>query len=77
MRIGTDITKAKALAPKLIIGDSYPAAETKGLTELALRALQRIFPVVMADPGMGSSSTRPGPTKCMEVIQYRGALPRI
>ena len=53
MRIGTDITKAKALAPKLITGDSYPAAETKGLTELALRALQRIFPVVMVDPRDG------------------------
>lgn len=49
MRIGTDITKAKTLAPNLIIGDSDRAAETEGLTKLALWALQRILPVVMGD----------------------------
>jgi protein ImuB len=49
VRIGTPITTAKALAPNLIIGDSDPAPDTEGLNELALRALQRIFPVVMGE----------------------------
>jgi hypothetical protein len=53
MRMGTSIAKAKALAPNLIIGDRDPAAETEDLTKLALRALQHIYPVVMADPRDG------------------------
>ncbi len=53
VRIGMAVTKAQALVPGLIIADSDPAAETEGLTKLAFWALQRISPVVAADPPDG------------------------
>ena len=53
VRIGMAVTKAQALVPGLVIADADPAAETEGLNKLALWALQRISPVVMADPPDG------------------------
>lgn len=53
VRIGMAVTKAQALVPGLVIADSDPTAETDGLNKLALWALQRVSPVVMADPPDG------------------------
>lgn len=51
--IGMAVTKAQALSPGLIVLDADPAADGEGLHKLALWALQRISPVVMADPPDG------------------------
>jgi protein ImuB len=51
--IGMAVAKAQALAPGLVVLDADPAADTEGLHKLALWALQRISPVVMADPPDG------------------------
>ena len=53
VRIGMAVTKAQALVPGLIVAESDPVAESEGLTKLALWALQRISPIVMADPPDG------------------------
>ena len=47
------VAKAQALAPGLIVMDADPRADAEGLDKLALWALQRISPVVMADPPDG------------------------
>lgn len=51
--IGMAVAKAQALVPGLIIVDADPAADREGLDRLALWALQRISPVVAADPPDG------------------------
>lgn len=47
------VAKAQALAPGLIVMDADPTADAAGLDKLALWTLQRISPVVMADPPDG------------------------
>jgi protein ImuB len=47
------VAKAQALVPGLIVIDADPAADLTGLDKLALWALQRISPVVAADPPDG------------------------
>jgi len=47
------VAKAQALAPGLIVMEADPRADAEGLDKLALWALQRISPVVMADPPDG------------------------
>ncbi|CAH1661824.1 Protein ImuB [Chelatococcus asaccharovorans] len=47
------VAKAQALVPGLIVIDADPAADLAGLDKLALWALQRISPVVAADPPDG------------------------
>ncbi len=47
------VAKAQALVPGLIVIDADPAADREGLDRLALWALQRISPVVAADPPDG------------------------
>jgi protein ImuB len=49
------VAKAQALAPGLIVMDADHQADAEGLEKLALWALQRISPVVMA-----SLPARPG-----------------
>ncbi|WP_267213543.1 Y-family DNA polymerase [Chelatococcus asaccharovorans] len=51
--IGMAVAKAQALVPGLIVIDADPAADLAGLDKLALWALQRISPVVAADPPDG------------------------
>ncbi|WP_374818620.1 Y-family DNA polymerase [Brucella grignonensis] len=53
LRTGMPVAKAQALAPGLIVIDADPRADAEGLEKLALWALQRISPVVMADPPDG------------------------
>lgn len=43
------VAKAQALAPGLVIMEADPRADAEGLQKLALWALQRISPIVMAD----------------------------
>lgn len=50
---GMAVAKAQALVPGLVVLDADPAADTEGLHRLALWALQRISPVIMADPPDG------------------------
>lgn len=47
------VAKAQALVPGLVILDADPVADLEGLGKLALWALQRISPVVAADPPDG------------------------
>jgi protein ImuB len=47
------VAKAQALVPGLIVLDADPAGDGEGLDKLALWALQRISPVVAADPPDG------------------------
>lgn len=47
------VAKAQALVPGLIVIDADPVADLAGLDRLALWALQRISPVVAADPPDG------------------------
>ena len=47
------VAKAQALAPGLVVLDADARADAEGLQKLALWALQRISPVVMADPPDG------------------------
>jgi protein ImuB len=49
LRAGMTVAKAQALAPGLVIMDADPHADAEGLEKLALWALQRISPIVMAD----------------------------
>lgn len=51
--IGMAVAKAQALVPGLVVHDADPAADREGLDRLALWALQRISPVVAADPPDG------------------------
>jgi protein ImuB len=49
LRPGMPVAKAQALAPGLVIMEADPHADAEGLEKLALWALQRISPIVMAD----------------------------
>lgn len=49
LRPGMPVAKAQALAPGLVIMEADPRADAEGLQKLALWALQRISPIVMAD----------------------------
>ncbi|WP_133675087.1 Y-family DNA polymerase [Aquamicrobium defluvii] len=51
--IGMAVAKAQALVPGLVVLDADPAADREGLDKLSLWALQRISPVVAADPPDG------------------------
>lgn len=53
LRVGMPVTKAQALVPGLIVQDADPSADAEGLERLALWALQRISPIVAADPPDG------------------------
>lgn len=53
LRIGMPATKAQVLVPGLIVEDADPAADADGLEKLAIWILQRIAPVVAADPPDG------------------------
>lgn len=53
LRIGMPVVKAQALAPGLVVMDADLRADAEGLEKLALWALQRISPVVQADPPDG------------------------
>ncbi|HEY9212008.1 MAG TPA: DNA polymerase Y family protein, partial [Ancylobacter sp.] len=53
LRIGMPVTKAQALVPGLAVVDADPRADADGLERLALWALQRISPIVAADPPDG------------------------
>ncbi|MCM2471306.1 Y-family DNA polymerase [Agrobacterium vitis] len=53
LRTGMPVAKAQALAPDLVVVDADPRADAQGLEKLALWALQRLSPVVMADPPDG------------------------
>ena len=53
LRAGMAVAKAQALAPGLAVIDADPRADAESLDRLALWALQRISPVVMADPPDG------------------------
>lgn len=53
LRVGMPVTKAQALLPSLIVQDADCRADAEGLERLALWALQRISPIVAADPPDG------------------------
>lgn len=53
LRLGMPGAKAQAIAPGLIVMDADRQADADGLIKLALWALQRVSPVVMADPPDG------------------------
>jgi protein ImuB len=53
LRMGMPVAKAQALAPGLVVMDADARADAEGLDKLALWALQRISPVVAADPPDG------------------------
>lgn len=53
LRAGMPVAKAQALAPGLVVMDAEARADAEGLDKLALWALQRISPVVAADPPDG------------------------
>ena len=53
LRIGLAATQAQALVPGLIVHDAAPAADAAALDQLALWALKRYAPIVMADPPDG------------------------
>lgn len=53
LRVGMPVTKAQALVPGLLVQDADPRADAEGLDRLALWALQRISPIVAADPPDG------------------------
>ena len=53
LRPGMPVAKAQALAPGLVIKDADPRADAEGLERLALWALQRLSPIVAADPPDG------------------------
>lgn len=53
LRLGMPVAKAQAIAPGLIVMDADRQADADGLIKLALWALQRVSPVVMADPPDG------------------------
>lgn len=53
VNVGMPVAKAQALVPGLIVVDADPVADLEGLGRLALWALQRISPVVAADPPDG------------------------
>ena len=53
LRIGMPVTKAQALVPGLVVVDADPRADADGLERLALWALQRISPIIAADPPDG------------------------
>ncbi len=50
LKVCMPVTKAQALAPGLVVKDANAQADAEGLQKLALWALQRISPSVMADP---------------------------
>ena len=53
LRLGMPVAKAQAISPGLIVMDADRQADVDGLRKLALWALQRVSPVVMADPPDG------------------------
>ena len=53
LRVGMPVAKAQVLVPGLIGRDADPAADTRGLERLALWLLQRVAPIVAADPPDG------------------------
>lgn len=53
LRLGMPVAKAQAIVPGLIVMDADRQADADGLSKLALWALQRVSPVVMADPPDG------------------------
>ena len=53
LRAGMPVAKAQALAPGLAVIDADPGGDAEGLDRLALWAVQRISPVVTADPPDG------------------------
>lgn len=53
LRLGMPVAKAQAIAPGLIVLDADRQADADGLIKLALWALQRVSPMVMADPPDG------------------------
>lgn len=53
LRVGMPVAKAQALAPGLMVLDADTRADAEGLEKLALWALQRVSPIVMADPPDG------------------------
>lgn len=53
LRPGMPVAKAQAIVPGLIVMDADRQADADGLRRLALWALQRVSPVVMADPPDG------------------------
>lgn len=53
LRLGMPVAKAQAIAPGLIVMDADRQGDADGLSKLALWALQRVSPVVMADPPDG------------------------
>lgn len=53
LRLGMPVAKAQAIAPGLVVMDADRQADADGLRKLALWALQRVSPVVMADPPDG------------------------
>lgn len=53
LRVGMPVAKAQALAPGLAAIDADPRGDAEGLERLALWALQRISPIVAADPPDG------------------------
>lgn len=53
LAVGMAVTKAQALVPGLVVREADPKADAEGLERLALWALQRISPIVAADPPDG------------------------
>ncbi len=53
LQTGMAVAKAQALAPGLVVMDADPRADTDGVERLALWALQRVSPLVAADPPDG------------------------
>ena len=53
LRVGMPVAKAQVLVPGLVARDADPAADAEGLERLALWVLQRVAPIVGADPPDG------------------------
>src|SRR5580698_2076778 len=53
VRVGVPASKAQALVQGLVIQDANPAADAEALERLAFRMLQRVAPIVAADPPDG------------------------
>ena len=53
LRVGMPVAKAQVLVPGLVARDADPAADAEGLERLALWVLQRVAPIVAADPPDG------------------------
>ncbi len=81
LRVGMPVSKAQALVPDLQIKPADPQADAESLERLALWVLQRISPIVAADPpdgvvidSTGADHLHGGEAAMLEALMGRMAL---